>query len=44
MKYDAFVVGIELAGLTVIKEMAVAGKKLLLLDQEPKVLFGGQDR
>lgn len=42
MKYDAIVVGAGLAGLTATAEMADAGKKVLLLDQEPEASFGGQ--
>lgn len=42
MKYDAIVVGAGLSGLTATAEMADAGKKVLLLDQEPEASFGGQ--
>ncbi|MBL4952005.1 FAD-binding dehydrogenase [Neobacillus sp. YIM B02564] len=42
MKFDTIVVGAGLAGLTATAEIADAGKKVLLLDQEPKVSIGGQ--
>ena len=42
MKFDAIVVGAGLAGLTATAEIADAGKKVLLLDQEPEVSIGGQ--
>ncbi|HEU5139465.1 MAG TPA: FAD-binding dehydrogenase [Bacillales bacterium] len=42
MDYDAIVVGAGLAGLVATVEMADAGQKVLLLDQEPKASFGGQ--
>ena len=42
MKYDAIVVGAGLAGLVATAEIADAGKKVLLLDQEPEASFGGQ--
>lgn len=41
-KYDAIVVGAGLAGLVATAEIADAGKKVLLLDQEPKASLGGQ--
>ncbi|MFC0416666.1 FAD-binding dehydrogenase [Cytobacillus solani] len=42
MKYDAIVVGAGLAGLVATAEMADAGKKVLLVDQEPESSLGGQ--
>lgn len=42
MKYDVIVVGVGLAGLVATVEMADAGKKVLLLDQEPENYLGGQ--
>lgn len=42
MKFDTIVVGAGLAGLTATAEIADAGKKVLLLDQEPEVSIGGQ--
>lgn len=42
MHYDCIVVGAGLAGLTATVEMANAGKKVLLLDQEPEQSMGGQ--
>jgi len=42
LKYDAIVVGAGLAGLTATTEIARAGKKVLLLDQEPESSLGGQ--
>ncbi|WP_027963306.1 FAD-binding dehydrogenase [Halalkalibacillus halophilus] len=42
MKYDAIVVGAGLAGLVTVCEMAVRGKNVLLLDQEPVSSIGGQ--
>ncbi len=42
MKYDVIVVGAGLAGLVATAELAEAGKKVLLLDQEPEASFGGQ--
>lgn len=42
MKYDVIVVGAGLAGLTATAELAEAGKKVLLLDQEPESSLGGQ--
>jgi hypothetical protein len=41
-RYDAMVVGAGLAGLVATAELADAGKKVLLLDQEPEASFGGQ--
>src|SRR5699024_5187275 len=40
--YDVIVVGAGLAGLVATAEMADAGKKVLVLDQEPESSFGGQ--
>ncbi|WP_057759952.1 FAD-binding dehydrogenase [Cytobacillus praedii] len=42
MEYDVIVVGAGLAGLTATAEIADAGKKVLLIDQEPESSFGGQ--
>ncbi|MBP1949291.1 FAD-binding dehydrogenase [Virgibacillus litoralis] len=42
MEYDVIVVGAGLAGLVATAEIADAGKKVLLLDQEPEASFGGQ--
>ena len=42
MKYDVIVIGAGLAGLVAVAEMADAGKKVLLLDQEPETSIGGQ--
>ncbi len=42
MDYDVIVVGAGLAGLVATTELAEAGKKVLLLDQEPEASLGGQ--
>ncbi|NNJ06617.1 FAD-binding dehydrogenase [Streptomyces sp. PKU-MA01144] len=44
MAYDAdvIVIGAGLAGLAATAELADAGRKVLLLDQEPEQSFGGQ--
>lgn len=42
MEFDVIVVGAGLAGLVATAEMADAGKKVLLLDQEPEASLGGQ--
>lgn len=42
MDFDVIVVGAGLAGLVATAEIADAGKKVLLLDQEPEVSMGGQ--
>ncbi|GAB2676497.1 FAD-binding dehydrogenase [Thalassiella azotivora] len=42
MHADAIVVGAGLAGLVAAAELADAGKKVLLLDQEPEQSLGGQ--
>ncbi|WP_337099715.1 FAD-binding dehydrogenase [Paenibacillus sp. YIM B09110] len=42
MEVDAIVVGAGLAGLVAAAEIADAGKKVLLLDQEPESSLGGQ--
>ncbi|TDK63280.1 FAD-binding dehydrogenase [Bacillus salipaludis] len=42
MRYDVIVVGAGLAGLVTTAELAEAGKKVLLLDQEPEASLGGQ--
>ena len=41
-RYDAIVIGAGLAGLVATAELADAGKRVLLLDQEPEASFGGQ--
>ena len=42
LKYDVIVIGAGLAGLVATAELADAGKKVLLLDQEPEASLGGQ--
>ncbi|MEH7073283.1 FAD-binding dehydrogenase [Neobacillus drentensis] len=42
MNYEVIVVGAGLAGLVATAELADAGKKVLLLDQEPEASLGGQ--
>lgn len=42
LRYDVIVVGAGLAGLVTVGELADAGKKVLLLDQEPEASLGGQ--
>ncbi|QFK71385.1 FAD-binding dehydrogenase [Pradoshia sp. D12] len=42
MEFDAIVIGAGLAGLVATAEIADAGKKVLLLDQEPEASLGGQ--
>jgi uncharacterized protein len=42
LRYDVIVVGAGLAGLVATAELADAGKKVLLLDQEPETSLGGQ--
>ncbi|OLT01905.1 FAD-binding dehydrogenase [Pseudonocardia sp. CNS-004] len=42
MDADVIVVGAGLAGLVATAELAGAGKKVLLLDQEPEASLGGQ--
>ncbi|TQR20110.1 FAD-binding dehydrogenase [Psychrobacillus vulpis] len=42
MNFDVIVVGAGLAGLVATAELADAGKKVLLLDQEPENSLGGQ--
>jgi uncharacterized protein len=42
MKFDVIVVGAGLAGLVATAELVAAGKKVLLLDQEPEASLGGQ--
>jgi len=42
LEYDVIVVGAGLAGLVTTAELAEAGKKVLLLDQEPEASLGGQ--
>ena len=39
---DALVIGAGLAGLVAANELAGAGRKVLLLDQEPEASLGGQ--
>ncbi|KSU64474.1 FAD-binding dehydrogenase [[Bacillus] enclensis] len=42
MDYDVIVVGAGIAGLVAAAEMGDAGKKVLLVDQEPESSLGGQ--
>ncbi|OCA88115.1 FAD-binding dehydrogenase [Bacillus sp. FJAT-27225] len=42
MTFDAIVIGAGLAGLVATGELTEAGKKVLLLDQEPEASLGGQ--
>ncbi len=42
MKIDVIVVGAGLAGLVTTAELTDAGKRVLLLDQEPQASLGGQ--
>ena len=42
MHYDVIVIGAGLAGLTATCELIDAGKKVLLVDQEPENSIGGQ--
>jgi uncharacterized protein len=42
MNFDVIVVGAGLAGLVATAELSDAGKKVLLLDQEPEASLGGQ--
>jgi uncharacterized protein len=42
MQADAIVVGAGLAGLVATAELADAGRRVILLDQEPEASFGGQ--
>src|SRR6187401_41146 len=42
MDADVIVVGAGLAGLAATAELADAGRKVLLLDQEPEASLGGQ--
>ena len=42
MKYDVIVVGAGLAGLVAVCELSDAGKRVLLVDQEPASSIGGQ--
>ncbi|MCM3116799.1 FAD-binding dehydrogenase [Neobacillus sp. MER 74] len=42
MKFDVIVVGAGLAGLAATAELADAGKRVLLLDQEPEASLGDQ--
>lgn len=42
MKFDVIVIGAGLAGLVTTTELAAAGKRVLLLDQEPETSLGGQ--
>lgn len=42
MKYDVIIIGAGLAGLVAAAEIADAGRKVLLLDQEPESSLGGQ--
>src|SRR5688572_27113398 len=42
MKADVIVVGAGLAGLAATAELAEAGRRVILLDQEPEASIGGQ--
>src|SRR4051794_41906179 len=42
MDADAIVVGAGLAGLVATAELADAGRRVVLVDQEPEASFGGQ--
>jgi predicted oxidoreductase len=42
MEADAVVVGAGLAGLVATAELAEAGRRVILLEQEPEASFGGQ--
>src|SRR4051812_2324666 len=42
MDADAIVVGAGLAGLVATAELANAGRRVVLVDQEPEASFGGQ--
>jgi len=42
MDTDAIVIGAGLAGLVATAELADAGRKVILLDQEPEASLGGQ--
>src|SRR5436309_661413 len=42
MDADVIVVGAGLAGLVATAELADAGRRVVLLDQEPEVSLGGQ--
>ena len=42
LEFEAIVIGAGLAGLVATAEIADAGKKVLLLDQEPEASIGGQ--
>ncbi|MCK1997813.1 FAD-binding dehydrogenase [Psychrobacillus psychrodurans] len=42
MEWDVIIVGAGLAGLVATAELAEAGRKVLLLDQEPEASLGGQ--
>jgi predicted oxidoreductase len=42
MDADVIVVGAGLAGLVAAAEVADAGKRVILLDQEPEASLGGQ--
>src|SRR3954462_12853568 len=41
-EYDAIVIGGGLAGLVATAELAAAGRRVILLDQEPEASLGGQ--
>ncbi|WP_143242253.1 FAD-binding protein, partial [Bhargavaea cecembensis] len=41
MDYDVIIAGAGLSGIVAASELAGAGKRVLLLDQEPSSNFGG---
>ncbi len=41
-EYDVIVVGAGLAGLVAASELIEAGKRVIILDQEPEASLGGQ--
>lgn len=41
VKFDVVVVGAGLAGLVAVAELVAAGRKVVLLNQEPEASLGG---
>ncbi len=41
---DAIIIGAGLSGLVAASELVDAGKRVVILDQEPEASFGGQAR